>query len=296
MKTEQSIRVNLRKSPRGDSVLCYHEATEDAHAERERFILLIHGFNRTRGEAEDSFHEFENQMGNLAPEIAKDICEVYWPADAWIPGLRGAFYPWLVKRAKLCSGELANYMERRNGPNGTKCQFIVVAHSLGCRLILETLDELVARSPADLKGRILIFLMAAAVPVNLVTASDGLRPAVDFTPRSYVLYSECDRDLRRLFRLGQSLAPGEKGLFPEAVGLKGNPSDGLWSERAEMARYDHGNYWKGEKVIKFIAYSLGSSVAKPILDRAGPCARHTADRPDPLARPSIERRRLTTRK
>lgn len=249
-----------------------------------RTVLLIHGFNTTRLEAEDGYDAFRTLLRRSAPRVAERLCPVYWPGDSH---LKAGGYPWLVDRAALCGAKLADWLEHQEH------EVVIVAHSLGCRLALEALGQLAERQRGP---EIRLFLMAAAVPVGLMAQENHLRRALDRANSVDVLHSGSDGVLAFWFRLGQSFAPGESDVLPEAVGLRGQPGESIWTRSAEMPGYQHGEYWIGTRMASHLAHRLGAAVPKPRPIRLTGRARLFPERPSPQDRPNIAPRRMRLRR
>jgi hypothetical protein len=191
-----------------------------------------------------------------------------------------------------------------------------VGHSLGCRLILEILDFMLNHRPSA-KRNIKVFLMAAAVPVRLVEKNEHLRKGVislaqildelsngkgrlrkgvvSLAQEACVFHSDHDAVLHPLsFGMGQTIAAGEDGWFPEAVGRSGKPNDGLWTERFRMDNYGHNDYWQSAEVVRHIVRALGKKVVcpKPLPYWRPIRARTLFQRRDPAARPGPSSRHL----
>lgn len=86
----------------------------------------------------------------------------------------------------------------------------------------------------------------------------------------------------------QATAQAERGNEPEAVGLRGNPTD-LRAERGQMAGYGHGCYWVGyangtssssrDEVLRFLGEPLPKRLStSTIAGRQGPQAASLAGR------------------
>ncbi|MEM6932482.1 MAG: alpha/beta hydrolase, partial [Pseudomonadota bacterium] len=195
--------------------------------------------------------------------------------------------PWLVRRAEECGSELAHWIHQQPG------EVIIVAHSLGCRLTLEALSRLsrMAGGPT-----VRLFLMAAAVPVQLMRQDTDLRHGLERASSVDVLHSQADGVLAVWFRLGQSLAPGEDQVLPEAVGLRGHPGGKVWTRSAEMPAYTHGEYWVGNRMASHVANRLGAPVAKPRPVRLTSHPRVHRERPSSPDRPAVAARRLVFRR
>ena len=121
-------------------------------------------------------------------------------------------------------------------------QIVLVAHSLGNRLSLEMIADLLAQ-PKRAWGRIEGFvLMAAAVIVGNVDVQGRLYPAARSVLTQNV-FSEADNVLHWAFPPGETAAL--EGVFPQAVGLFGKPYS-TWTDRFDLQPLDdHGNYFPG---------------------------------------------------
>lgn len=171
-----------------------------------------------------------------------------WPSNK--PFLSALFYSKTVKTAQICGERFAEYLNKLNliSTSNQQPRIILIGHSLGCRLLLEALKKTIKTNL-----RLEVFLMAPAVPVSMVRPGQPLNPSISSTEKYNILYSRKDSVLNRFFGIGQAMA-GEG--FNEAVGLKGNPARGVWSNSKETT-YDHSGYWKGEESAKWIAAQLG---------------------------------------
>jgi hypothetical protein len=117
-----------------------------------------------------------------------------------------------------------------------------VAHSLGCRVALETVRRLLEswRPSPEVSG---FLLMAGAVPIDKLQLMGTLGPTAHVPRRRYCLYSWRDIVLMAFFPPGQ-LASGELPPYgmPVAAGLTGLPTS-LWNIRTNT-RLGHGDYWR----------------------------------------------------
>jgi hypothetical protein len=264
-----NLWITLRQDSRGGVPLTREvEGSELAFSRRSRLILLVHGYNVSRNEAERSFAQFENNLRKFSPSLVNDICHVYWPGDARAPGIRALMYPRKIAPAIESARLFGKFLGRRRGYAGMECELVIIAHSLGCRMALESLDE-VLKTPA----RVALILMAAAVPVQLLGQGTALRWNVRTAApviRS-VFFSRTDDVLQLAFPIGQSA--GGEGLFPEAVGLKGQPPLGLWTSRTDMSGFGHSDYWPSEQTANTAAFLLGAAGKRQIGRRASAAAR-----------------------
>lgn len=246
-----ALRYWLREQPEGGALpapgtlLCYPQVLA-----RRECLVLIHGYNNHAGEAAAAYIGFRHRecgwFDDLTPEkLENAIGDAHWPGDsAWagpLDWLDFAFYPFAVGVAKNAGPQLADLLHRL--PNLERVHFI--AHSLGCRVALETIARLRADGyPA--MGR--VCLMAAAVPCEMVESGGRFEAllrslAVDGV-EVRVLHSTEDRVLRFAFPPGQTAA-GEPTV--RALGLNGPPVDmpGRGANVSEL-RIDgatHGDYW-----------------------------------------------------
>lgn len=272
----RGARIDFRLAPVGGGVRGA-PVVSLSRLQRGRLILMIHGFNTTAAEAADGYAQFRDLVARQAPRLARQLCAVYWPGDS---GLKGGGYPWLVERARVCGAMLGDWLAEQER------DVVIIAHSLGCRLTLEALARL-REHPGG--PRIRVFLMAAAVPVGLVGQEERLAIASQRAASVDVLSSRTDGVLAFWFRLGQSVAPGEAHVLPEAVGLRGLPGLETWSRTAEMPGYDHGDYWLGQRAASHLAHRLGAAIPKPRPIRVTAPARTlpvrgvSPARPQPLA-------------
>jgi hypothetical protein len=247
--------ANAHRSPRG----------------YRRIYLLVHGFNNTPDEANEGYGALRQRLEkHVGSNLAKKIWEFYWPGYeegySSIMTLRTgrrpanslvtAFhYSRQVPKAINFGKLLGEYiLDLRAETQDTEVIFI--GHSLGCRLILEALSQIVGLVPNSKVPAIL--LMAAAVPVSAVVSGGSLRPAVDFCPRKFALFSHRDWVLSLCFPPGQ-LRAHDGGAVPVAVGWHGAP-DGCWTGRQRM-RLFHGEYWDHDVTTPNIVRLFGKATA-----------------------------------
>jgi len=250
--------LQLRERPEGGDLLAdVHQKPPDLSARNEVFVL-VHGFNNHYGEACNSYHGFCVRQYRLAfppllpPALEKMFAELFWPGDAaWglFDLLDFLVYPAAVGTAKAAAPRLARYL--RGMPSLRTVHFI--AHSLGCRLVLETVDEL-RRGGGPRVGK--VCLMAAAVPVYKVESGGALAEAMGHAEKVCILHSDDDVILRDAFPPGQTVAEGNEGFFPKALGLHGlRPGMNSQIDSKKIDGAHHGDYW-------------GHSTRKPASDAA----------------------------
>lgn len=220
--------------------------------DKSRLVLLIHGFNNTVAEARDAyengFFRVQRELANHAPggDFApdRDFVEVFWKGDDW-GSLSGLYYMGAIPYAVQTAQALADVLRRLASQRAEGLDVQIVAHSLGTRLTLELLRHL----GADRNVRVdkLVFF-AAATPTFMLDDDDGeLRQAYDTVVQDGGLsfYSGNDVVLSWAFPIGQTLAPGEEGLFPTALGHERweSPRVPPTLEQQENRNADHSDYW-----------------------------------------------------
>jgi hypothetical protein len=233
-----------------------------------RLIILIHGYNVNRPNGQASFNAFGQLLQNHnVPELSVlgQVIGFLWPGDENIRFIGGLFYPAKMQAARDSAARLADFLIALRGPNGAPMQIVLVAHSLGNRLSLEMITDLLAQ-PNRAWGRIEGFvLMAAAAIVGDVDVQGRLYPAAR-SLRTRALFSEADNVLHWAFPPGETAAL--EGFFPQAVGRFGNPYS-TWTDRFDLQPYDHGNYFPGlmsagrldDRSAQYVAQFIGASVS-----------------------------------
>jgi predicted alpha/beta hydrolase family esterase len=263
MQTTNRLTTRLR-SP-------YREMPDPVRAEgnlgdldRPRLFLLVHGFANDEQEAHASFEAFQSALAATAcfdSGLLGSVWEFHWPGNH--PGnsvIDVATFAARVPNAGWSGVNLARFLEHLGQTHYLKArqQLFIVAHSLGCRAVLEAMRE-ISENPAyqgpTIQG---VFLMAAAVPVAECLPAEFYHPPGSYQSPGgdageYVLYSRRDGVLGKLvFGTGQRTY-GEPG---NAVGRNGLP-DHRWTARRETG-LRHGGYWGSARVAEYIAARLHS--------------------------------------
>jgi hypothetical protein len=224
-----------------------------------RATLIVHGYNNDPEDAGKSYSAFYVELGGLLHSHQVDhLWEVYWPGYVPIKSRKiqtavtAPTYSYQVLKAPDVGKALADHILA--APDLREVQFI--AHSLGCRVVLETLKHL--RNAAALGHQIsitAICLMAAAVPVSSVDSGAPLEGAAKFAAKHYILYSPADHVLKWYFRPGQFLAIGNR--WSQAIGRFGKP-ESCWTNRWENVLntgLDHGEYYTGRPILSVFSPS-----------------------------------------
>ena len=251
------LQFYLRKKAEGGSILSPADIRASAdELTRRACVVLVHGFNNTDSEASEAYLGFrsrEKEIFSPADPLTYEhvFGDTFWPGDAdwWSFFDKADFliYPAAVHTAVRAASELANALWRM--PNLETVDFI--GHSLGSRVVLETL--LLLRSRAMPRVRRVV-LMAAAVPsemleprgrfYDLLIALHGDGTTID------ILHSKADTVLHFAFPPGQSLAGGREaseralGRFGPSPLMPGYHANVLEREISGAA---HGDYWGHSK-------------------------------------------------
>jgi len=227
----------------------------DARTRRE-CLVLVHGFNNTDSEAAEAYLGFRARETEIfgppdALYFERRFGDVFWPGDAdwwsFFDKVDFLIYPSAVHTAVKAADELTDLLWQM--PNLERVDFI--GHSLGCRVVLETLRLLRTRT-LPIVGRVV--LMAAAVPSEMLEYGGKFHSllmelAAEGTAIR-VLHSLQDTVLHYAFPPGQSLAGG-KEASGRALGRFG-PSPLIPGYRATLSEREisgagHGDYWGHSK-------------------------------------------------
>jgi hypothetical protein len=229
--------------------------------------FLIHGYNVEPPGAASAFSRFFQviRRGSLLPSLLDSRSWlVYWQGyasgglAAGKTRLSPLTYPAQIPSAIRAAQVLREFIDQRPS-NKFPPQITFIAHSLGCRVVLELLDSY-ARSPAQVTPEFpLMVLMAAAVPIHFLEDLARLWRGALLPSRRLVLFSKKDSILAGPFRIGQTRA-GE-GIFPKAVGATGRPEGGFWS-RVVRTRNEHSGYFDDANTAAEVAGSLGQAASR----------------------------------
>lgn len=255
----------------------------------EQTILLVHGFNSSEPKAARALGQLRQMLAEKHGPLRERTFRVAWTGDFLGP----LGYPMMVGNAAKTSGALLQYLldkypARTPGDPPPSKDLVLVAHSLGCRMVLEMLRTMHAQ-PGRLRPglrKLTVILMAAAVPVWWVErqSATALGPINEL----HVLFSSSDEILSTVFIPGELAAPeGLRHGLPQAVGLKGNPSARWVSvNRHEMRGFRHGDYLKRYEAADEICTILGIAHRRSTPTHAIPPAAPLAGR-WPFIRPLL---------
>jgi pimeloyl-ACP methyl ester carboxylesterase len=284
----REVGGDVRAAVRDEDLQAVREAL-DAGTGRG-LVLLIHGYNNDYAAAlrsYDAFFELQHGLAQL-PEhrpLADNrvFVELYWPGDAdW--GIASVlFYMGAVANARVCAERFAPAIAAL-AERGEPLAVEIVGHSLGCRVAFELIKRLRAAPNVNIDR---VVVMAAAVPTFMLESPADpkcLRPAYDQAVAAaggagMSLYSGADPVLAFAFPLGQTVASGDEGFLPTALGHAEwhCASMPVGFEQREVAGASHSDYWGGEADTRAIALDAQRRVRDFLrFDGAGP--RDTATR------------------
>jgi pimeloyl-ACP methyl ester carboxylesterase len=165
--------------------------TEDDLRREPRLTFLLHGFNVNRANGRAALTRFAQQL----PSVTGGVVAVLWPGDSLLGPLS---YSFEGNDADDTAAELARYIDRVVTP-GTELS--LVAHSLGCRVAMETVRRLNSgRYPVRQ-----VCLLAAAIDDYSLALAESYRAAVAGSDRVAVLASKRDQVLRLAYPIGDLL-------------------------------------------------------------------------------------------
>lgn len=269
-----SLKLNLRKHVEGGPLHVTGNLVPKSNPPSKRVCLvLVHGFNNHVGEASQAYYSFrikqdllhKNQIKN---DLESRLADTFWPGDAkWLTGLDSLdflFYPRAVHVAKNAAPLLAKLISII--PGLLTVHFI--GHSLGCRLILETIKILQEKDSLNIGN---VCLMAPAIENEMVSPGGKFESVLlklhTNKSKILILHSTSDLVLGGSFPVGQKLA-GE-GNFPCALGLKPTPDMIGLVEKIKISGASHSDYWgtKDNEQSLLSAYSVGTFFNFGIIQR-----------------------------
>jgi pimeloyl-ACP methyl ester carboxylesterase len=306
-----NARLSFRRDSQGGDITSGKATPTNALTRFDRVVLLIHGYNNDEPDAQTAYEGFDRlqrQLSGIAekqPVMGGRVVEVYWPGDAKWGIFSCLYYMGSIANALESAQLLAEALRSAADARGF-LNVDVVAHSMGCRLTLEMLKQLAA-VPNIRVGRA-IFMAAAVATEMLEPEPDvhGLRHAYDhvLTDGAISLYSGHDMVLALAFPIGQTLAPGNEGFFPTALGhalwhgTKVPPQ--LQCQQYENRGAGHSDYWgwreetcaqqgkfANEHIQRFLHLSTPASrtiIRRCQLSRTGHSGRSTVEASKPVTR------------
>lgn len=208
----------------------------------ERVVFLLHGFNVSRPEGRVSL----GRLAGLLPAATQGAAAVavLWPGDSWAGA---ASYSFEMGKADDTAADLARFIEEQlfNRP-----QVSFVAHSLGCRVTMRTVELLRQHGYPVAQ----VCLLAAAIDNDSLADSNAYLRAAAFAQRTAVLSSHRDKVLQLAYPAGNLLqaflhwqsttdaALGRTGPRPCDAPPAGVPDQVLGRAIPDAADAGHGDY------------------------------------------------------
>jgi hypothetical protein len=273
---ECGLHLWLRQKHEGGSLLDPGEF-RPGNVSRRECLVLVHGYNNHAIETALAYRGFRRrQLQRYSEPITRTLHErladTYWPGDAnwWGPFDKADFlvYPAAVGTARRAGPILARLLLAL--PDLARVSFL--GHSLGCRVVLETVQRLAQHGRPTIDR---VCLMAAAVPAEMLEPGGRFHPLLTTLSTAgtevKVLHSTGDRVLHLAFPAGQTAA-GEPST--RALGRVG-PTASMPGHTAtltgrQMAAAGHGDYWghseaaiariAAEYAGEFLHLGLGRSI------------------------------------
>lgn len=287
MPTAKRIKLSYREAAVGGEVKAIPFVSDEAAlAAAQHIVLLIHGYNNDAEAAQEAYEGFHKRQGDLDADarygLGRAFVELYWPGDGDWGIASFLFYMKSIGHAIQTAEELAAFLAARTAGAS---RIDIVAHSMGCRLAFELMRALSAKKSMPSIGRIVF--MAGAVPTFMLEKQNPprrLRPAYDAVLREGArsLYSGSDMVLAFAFPAGQSLARGEEGFLPTALG------HALWVDatvplnlgQQENPGAGHSDYWGWNTKSKPLRCATkAANEIRDYLQFASAGSRAIADRP-----------------
>jgi len=244
-----SLVLDLRSDPQGGAVvparLTLPTPTLDMLQCCGDVVFLVHGFNVSRqsGTVElGAFGEMLQALGSAGAAVA-----VLWPGDSAVGPLS---YPFETNKADDSAVELAKFIGD-SLPQHPRIHF--VGHSLGCRVVMETVRQLWVRDIPVSQ----VCLMAGAIDNDSLATPHDYREAAGHATRVCVLYSASDTVLQYAYPIGNLVSAflHWDATSDAALGFTGPcrsrsapgdiPQDVLAVGIPGTAKVNHGDYLPG---------------------------------------------------
>ncbi len=197
-------------------------------------LFVAHGFNVSRPQGAFSIGTLDAYLRLGAPDM---LIGLLWPGDFWLPVVN---YPFEGDVAIACGKYLAQFC---NASCKGAQSLSFLSHSLGARLVLETICHL---DRADVRS---VCLTAAAINRDCLTNEYRFVPSV--AERIAVLASDKDNVLQLAYSLGDPFADllhDDHTPFQPALGYKGPPLPAIFPvaqpwQIPDAAAFGHGDYF-----------------------------------------------------
>jgi len=241
-----SVRAGQWRDPtltvRGDGVAVLQRT--------RRAVILIHGFANSQARADESYVRLAAGLAdNLwlpRPERLARFFGFHWPGDHRLPVISQLTYSSRVGAATASGHALGRQLANLD----PDVEVMLVAHSLGCRVLLAAFEWIVEQADGAGPRITAAFLLAAAVPVGECVPPERFaarHPGV----RYVVLHSHRDRALMLAFRPGQFFFD----QMAQAVGRYGLPERDRWDQRIPTG-LGHSAYWRSPLIAQTVSRAL----------------------------------------
>jgi hypothetical protein len=274
-----SQELSVRDRPSGGPVAgSVREGSDPWLGHAGRVILFVHGYNNTLDKARESYDTFSTGLAERVREAAAEILgpryRFYWPGDADLWIFSFISYPVEIGDARESAERLAEFLLDLYGAGVHPARPLdIISHSLGGRVVLETLTALAGSGLLDgaLKR---VCLMAPAVLVEHVEPGGSLYDGARLPETLTILTSDDDWILWLAFPLGETLAEGGSG---RALGRYG-PPPGLPARHEPVSGgVGHTQYWDcPDGVARAVIDALGFTWRRREVAGRSTTARETA--------------------
>jgi predicted alpha/beta hydrolase family esterase len=218
-------------------------------------VFLVHGFNNSRAEGQAALLDFAGRLTQSGLSVDA-LVAVLWPGDAALPRwIRPGVYPLEERKADDTAARLAKLVTN-DLKACTRADF--VAHSLGCRVSLQSMMELAPERLAPASA----VLMAAAVDRDSLARTDRYRSAAQRATRVATLSSREDKTLKLAYPMGDAVAALIWGGYPSiALGHAGprpsnDPAPVFACQIPDARKIDHGDYLNNSTAAQFAYEAL----------------------------------------
>ncbi|MEV4512282.1 alpha/beta hydrolase [Dactylosporangium sp. NPDC049525] len=246
----RTYRLSVRAGQSRDPALAVSGEGVAALRRSHRAVIMIHGFANSPAVAEQSYERLvaalSDNLWPTRPDRLAGFFGFHWPGDHRLPVVTQLSYATRVPAATASGQALGRLLA--DLPRTT--EVILVAHSLGCRVLLAALEWLMSQASghgARISG---VYLLAAAVPVG-ECASPQRFAARHPDSRYVVLHSHRDRVLGLTFGPGQFLFE----RIAQAVGRYGAPDGDRWDQRVATG-LGHSGYWRSPLIAERVARAV----------------------------------------
>jgi len=237
--------LDLRSASQGGAVvparLTLPSPTIDMLQQCADVVFLVHGFNVDRANGAIELQTFGENLPALGEGAA---VAVLWPGDSVFGAVS---YPFETNKADDSAVELATFISD-SLPHRPRISF--VGHSLGCRVVMETVRHLWIKNIPVAQ----VCLLAAAIDNNSLTDRAQYCDAAGYAARVGVLYSPSDTVLKEAYPVGNLLsaflqststtdaALGYTGPRASSSAAGGAPGDVQAVGIPASAEVNHGDY------------------------------------------------------